>query len=88
MGAAALLARSEDPTLGLLVLRVLPRCGAPGVEYLLNRAKSKLRVQRAYCRVANVRQDFLHKLSDRLAASARLIVLEDLSLKAAAALGP
>lgn len=46
-----------------------------------NRAKSKLRVQRAHCRVTNVRQDFLHNLSDRVAGSASVIVLEDLSLR-------
>ena len=45
-----------------------------------NREKSKLKVQKAHVRVANIRKDFLHKLSDRLASGSEYLVLEDLTL--------
>ena len=45
-----------------------------------NREKSKLKVQKAHVRVANIRKDFLHKLSARLASGSEYLVLEDLTL--------
>ena len=47
-----------------------------------NRAKAVRLVQKAHCRMANIRKDFLHKLSARLTGEASVIVVEDLSLKA------
>ena len=47
-----------------------------------NRKKAQHKCQRAYARMANVRKDFLHKLSDKLTSEAYAIVIESLSLKA------
>ncbi len=46
-----------------------------------NRTKSKLRVARAYEKVANNRRDFLHKTSRKLVDSYSLIAMEDLNVK-------
>ena len=47
-----------------------------------NRKKAQQKCQRAHARMANVRKDFLHKLSDKLTSEAYAIVIESLSLKA------
>ena len=46
-----------------------------------NRAKAKREVGRRHRRMANIRKDFLHKVSHRLTGSARVIPVGDLSLK-------
>ena len=43
--------------------------------------KAKGRVQRLHARIANVRQDFLHKASSKIAQSHALVVVEDLQVK-------
>lgn len=46
-----------------------------------NRSKARKDVARRHCRMVNIRKDFLHQLSHRVTASARVIQVEDLSLK-------
>lgn len=46
-----------------------------------NRKKAKLRVQKCYERVTNIRADFAHKLSARLVDEFSLIGIEDLNVK-------
>ncbi len=46
-----------------------------------NRSKARVKVARRYERVANQRQDFLHKLSTKLIREYALICLEDLQVK-------
>ena len=43
--------------------------------------KAKRRVQRTHSRIANVRQDFLHKASTSIALAHALVVIEDLQIK-------
>jgi len=45
-----------------------------------NREKSKMLVSRAHLRIANIRKDFLHKLSTRVCRESQAVVLEDLSV--------
>lgn len=45
-----------------------------------NRAKAALRVAKLHRRVANVRKDFLHKVTTMLAKTKRAIVVEDLNV--------
>lgn len=47
-----------------------------------NWRKAKAELSRRHCRMANIRKDFLHKLSHRLTANAEVIVTEDISIKA------
>ncbi|GAA2417195.1 hypothetical protein GCM10010191_29670 [Actinomadura vinacea] len=46
-----------------------------------NRRKAKNKVARAHRKVRNARQDFLHKTTTSLVASADLIAIEDLNVK-------
>ena len=46
-----------------------------------NRAKARRDVARRHRRMANIRKDFLHKLSDRVTSSAEVVQVEDLSIK-------
>jgi putative transposase len=46
-----------------------------------NRAKARLRVGRAYARIADRRGDFLHKLTTRLVRENQTIVIEDLTVR-------
>jgi putative transposase len=46
-----------------------------------NRAKSAMRLARLHMRVANQRKDFLHKTTSALVARAKLLVIEDLSVR-------
>lgn len=46
-----------------------------------NWRKAKARVQRIHARIANVRQDFLHKASTQIASQHALVVVEDLRIK-------
>ena len=43
--------------------------------------KAKARVQRLHSRIANVRQDFLHKASSQIAAQHAMVVIEDLQVR-------
>lgn len=43
--------------------------------------KAKARVQRLHGRIANVRQDFLHKASSQIAAQHAMAVIEDLRVR-------
>lgn len=52
---------------------------APGVGS--NRAKARLKVARAYARVADRRRDFLHKLTTRLVRDNQVVVIEDLGVR-------
>ncbi len=45
-----------------------------------NRKKSAMRLARLHRRIRNIRQDFLHKLSTRLAKTKSVIVVEDLNV--------
>lgn len=45
-----------------------------------NREKSKMLVSRTHLRIANIRKDFLHKLSTRICRESQAVVLEDLSV--------
>ena len=46
-----------------------------------NRAKARLKVGRAYARIADRRRDFLHKLTTRLVRENQTIVIEDLTVR-------
>ncbi|GAA1951050.1 RNA-guided endonuclease InsQ/TnpB family protein [Kitasatospora viridis] len=46
-----------------------------------NRAKARLKVARAYAKVADRRRDFLHKLTTRLVRETQTIVAEDLAVR-------
>jgi putative transposase len=46
-----------------------------------NRKKSSLKLSRLHRRIKNIRKDFLHKLTTRLAKTKSVIVLEDLSVR-------
>ncbi|RGA01933.1 transposase [Microbispora triticiradicis] len=46
-----------------------------------NRAKARLKVARAHARIADRRQDFLHKLSTRLVRENQVVVIEDLTIR-------
>jgi putative transposase len=46
-----------------------------------NRRRSALRLARLHRRIRNVRTDFLHKLSTRLATTKSVVVLEDLNVR-------
>lgn len=46
-----------------------------------NREKARIRVARAYERITNIRKDFLHKLSTRLARENQTIAVEHLNVK-------
>ena len=46
-----------------------------------NRIKAKLKVARLHNKIANIRQDFLHKLSTKIINENQVIVLEDLNVK-------
>ena len=43
--------------------------------------KARARVQRLHSRIANVRQDFLHKASSQIAAQHAMVVIEDLQVR-------
>lgn len=45
-----------------------------------NREKSKMRVARIHARVANVRKDFMHKVTTRLVRENQAVVIEDLNV--------
>jgi putative transposase len=46
-----------------------------------NKERCRKRLARKHARVANIRKDFLHKLSTELVARTKLLVIEDLSVK-------
>ena len=46
-----------------------------------NREKARIRVAKVYERITNIRKDFLHKLSTRLARENQTIAVEDLQVK-------
>lgn len=46
-----------------------------------NRRKSQMRLARQHARIANVRSDFLHKLTTRLAKEHREVCVEDLNVR-------
>ncbi|MGW2376265.1 MULTISPECIES: RNA-guided endonuclease InsQ/TnpB family protein [Kitasatospora] len=46
-----------------------------------NRAKARIKVGRAYARIADRRRDFLHKLTTRLVRENQTIVIEDLTVR-------
>jgi putative transposase len=46
-----------------------------------NRRKSAQKIAKIHARVANVRRDFLHQLTTRLAKTKSIIVIEDLNVK-------
>lgn len=46
-----------------------------------NREKAKAAVERQHYRIGCIREDFLHKLSDRLTAEAEIVQVESLSIK-------
>ena len=47
----------------------------------INHNKQKVRVARIYERIANIRKDFLHKLSTKLVHENQMIAIEDLKVK-------
>ena len=72
-----------------------PPCAAPTASWPGGRRggrnwqKAKTELQRKHGRMANIREDFLHKLSDRLTANCRTLTVESLSHQGLATpLGP
>ena len=47
----------------------------------INRNKARLKVAKLHNKIANIRQDFLHKLSTKIINENQVIVLEDLNVK-------
>ncbi len=47
-----------------------------------NRSKTRLRLARLHARIANARNDYLHKVTTELAKTKSVIVIEDLSVRA------
>lgn len=62
-------------------LRRYQRAMSRKCEGSSNWRKAKARVQRTHARIANVRQDFLHKASTQIASQHALVVVEDLRIK-------
>lgn len=46
-----------------------------------NRGKTKLKISRLHAKIANIRKDFLHKLTTRLSRENQTIVIEDLNVQ-------
>ena len=65
---------------GLRKQRRLARCHSRREKGSRNRKKSARRLARHHRRVANIRRDFLHKLSTRLAKTKPVLVLESLNV--------
>jgi putative transposase len=65
---------------GLRKQRRLARCHSRRQKGSRNRKKSARRLARHHRRVANIRRDFLHKLSTRLAKTKPVLVLESLNV--------
>ena len=57
------------------------RCMSRKVKGSRNWHKAKARVQRLHSKIANVRQDFLHQASSRIAGAHAMVVLEDLQVR-------
>ncbi|WP_417583376.1 transposase [Nitrincola sp.] len=51
------------------------------MRFSSNWLKAKARIQRLHTRIANVRQDYLHKTSTTLCQSHAMLVIEDLQVK-------
>jgi putative transposase len=65
----------------LLKLKRLSKRHSRKMKGSKNKAKSAMKLARLHSRIANIRSDFLHKLTSKLAAKAKLIVLEDLTVQ-------
>src|SRR5713226_5870015 len=65
---------------GLCKQRRLARCQSRRQKGSHNRKKSARRLARHHRRVANIRRDFLHKLSTRLAKTKPVLVIESLNV--------
>jgi len=63
---------------GLRKQRRLSRLASRSQKGSANRTKAALRLARHHRKVANIRKDFLHKLSTRLAKTKPVVVLESL----------
>jgi putative transposase len=61
-------------------LRRLGRWHSRKQPHSRNRAKAQMKLAREHRRVKNIRQDFLHKLSTRLAKNHSEICVEDLNV--------
>jgi putative transposase len=74
---------SGPKALGMLLTRLtrLSRAHSRKTKGSANRRKSAQRLARLHWRIGNIRQDALHKLSDRLTRRYRWIALEDLQVK-------
>ena len=46
-----------------------------------NRRKDNLKIARLYCRIKNIRKDFLNKITSELAKTKSVICIEDLAIK-------
>jgi len=62
-------------------LKFLHRQLSKKVKGSKNRAKARLMLAKAYERIGNKKQDFQHKLSDKLCKTNELIAIEDLNIK-------
>lgn len=62
-------------------LRILQRSLSRKVKGSNNRKKTKLKIQKLHLRISNVRKDFHHKLSTKLATENSHIVIEDLNIQ-------
>jgi putative transposase len=65
----------------LAVLRRAQHAHSRKIKGSRNRRKSAQKIARIHARVANVRRDFLHKITTRLAKIKSIIVIEDLNVK-------
>jgi putative transposase len=65
----------------LAVLRRAQHAHSRKIRGSRNRRRSAQKIARIHARVANVRRDFLHKITTRLAKIKSIIVIEDLNVK-------
>jgi putative transposase len=62
-------------------LRRLSRSVSRKIKGSANRSKAKVKLTRLHARIANVRQNYLHQLSNSLASRFHTIAIEDLNVK-------
>jgi putative transposase len=64
-----------------IALRKAQQAMSRKVKFSKNWEKAKIRIQRIYTRIANIRRDFLHKTSTAISKSHAIVCIEDLQVQ-------
>jgi putative transposase len=64
-----------------VALRKAQQAMSRKVKFSKNWKKAKIKVQRIYTRIANIRQDFLHKTSTTISKNHAIVCIEDLQIQ-------